>query len=253
MPSPATSSLPCASPKLHGKDFAVCPYLCREPRPSAVQRLIAVRRPPSAVRPLVAVRHACTLPSVITAAHGKVLWLDKKKQKMTELAARIEGLSLPEEAHRREVGRGKRQVREGGVLRAAHGQGGGWPRRAVEVGPTTTATNRKSSGRPASWKSSGRHSRDGRGRGEGGCPARCGADEELQRGPDPCARRRGGGLETRKSCSEERQRGTEWRGARGRAEAWSGSAEQSVRAPAAHSRRSCAALRLQQACVRARG
>jgi hypothetical protein len=164
---------------------------------------------------------------------------------MVELAAGIEGLSLPRGRE------GTRQVREGGVLRAARAQGGYWPRHAVEVGPT--ATNKKSSGRPASWKSSGRHSADGRGRDEGGCPARCGADEELQRGPDPCARRRGGDLETRKSCSEERQRGTEWRGARGRAEAWSGSAEQSVRAPAAHSRRSCAALRLQQACVRARG
>jgi hypothetical protein len=54
-------------------------------------------------------------------------------------------LSLPEEAHRREVGRGTWQVRDGGILRAAGVHGEGWPRRAVEVGPT--ATNRKSSGR----------------------------------------------------------------------------------------------------------
>jgi hypothetical protein len=102
-----------------------------------------------------------SLPSVITAAHGKALWQEKKNRKWQHVhvagteAIRARGqdrgagmpflLSLPEEAHRREVGRGTWQVRDGGILRAAGVQGEGWPRRAVEVGPT--ATNRKSSGR----------------------------------------------------------------------------------------------------------
>lgn len=61
MSSPAMPSLPCASQKLHGKGFAVRSYLCREPRPFAVKRLIAVRRPSSAVRLLIAVRCVCVM------------------------------------------------------------------------------------------------------------------------------------------------------------------------------------------------
>jgi hypothetical protein len=43
MSTTATLSLPCASPKLHGKGFDVRRFLCRAPTPSTVRAVFAVR------------------------------------------------------------------------------------------------------------------------------------------------------------------------------------------------------------------
>jgi hypothetical protein len=42
MSGSATPSLPCASPKLHGKGFPMCRVFCRAPRPSAVRAVFVM-------------------------------------------------------------------------------------------------------------------------------------------------------------------------------------------------------------------